>query len=143
MTDESSQPMTTQTPKELWVSLHLDVMEALVNDTVDESLYIFDNNTAGGSQNQGTTVLKSVVNPGSTIYWGSRGLEVETDIVVHNITGPATEQFNFLAFSPELTLYVGHVSPDAPAGEYEYSIEMRVESKLMKLSTQLTLIVER
>ncbi len=126
----------------IYIICALDVMEALVNDTVDDSLYMFDNNKAGGSTGIGSNELKTVVCPGDTIVWMASGLEVETLVDVHIVSGPAAETLGVHQAESYGTKYWTCTVGEGISGTYCYSLDIQVESRLMRLSTGPTITVK-
>lgn len=125
----------------VYVSIALDVMEALINNSVDDSLYMFDNAKLDGSTHQGTNHLATAVQAGDTIVWAISGLEVETYSAIKNITGPAVDACKIVeGGAPPLTYWSCKV-PEDVEGTFEYTLDIQVESKVFTLSSKPSLVV--
>ena len=123
----------------VYVTSIMDVMEALVKGTVDDSVYIYDNHVVKGSTGLGTQTLNTGVNPGNRLIWSVYGMEVETLTQINSISG----QVNDICDIKDMGSYLaGTIKADTIPGTYEYTVEYQLESQLMTLSTTQTLIVE-
>lgn len=128
-------------PRTIYISSALDVMEALIKNGVDDSIYMFDNNKTGGSTGLGTNELHTVVNPGDVIVWMISGLEVETFTDIHQITGPAVSGLGIHQAEQYGTKYWTCTIDKGARGRYEYTMEIQVESKFFTLGTTPTITV--
>jgi hypothetical protein len=66
----------------------VDVLGALVNLTLRDSLYLFDSNRAHGSQGLGTSELSTAVRKGDNIDWLTAPLSCETFVEISGISIP-------------------------------------------------------
>ena len=63
----------------------VDVVGALVDDSLRNNIYLVDNNKANGSTGLGTDALQSAVNVGDTILWTVESLEPEAYAMITGI----------------------------------------------------------
>ncbi len=120
-------------PRTIQITLVLDSVSALARNTLTDNLYLFDSNRANGSTGLGTAGLSTAVREGDILIWFLAGLEVETYQVIKSITGDAATLVNPV----EKVLYgtpywEGTVGPGS--GSHAYSLELKVESRLMSLN---------
>lgn len=140
---ESSVPSAVAiTPaRTVYIIAVVDVAQALADESLQNNVYIVDNNKAAGSQSQGTARLETAVNKGDNIVWLVSGLEVETVVDIASITGPAATIANATIIPGALASYfVGQIAPTA-SGSYQYNVALMVENRLMTIPSSLTLDV--
>lgn len=118
--------------KVVYVTAVLDVMAALINNSVDGNFYMFDNNTLDGSTGQGTEKLNSVLQPGDMVIWLVSGMEVETFCDIKSITGPAVAAFDI---NKDRGYWMG-IAKEGVAESFEYNLEIQVESKVLPMTSK-------
>jgi hypothetical protein len=75
--------------RNITVKAILDVIGALVDLQLRDSLYLFDSNRAHGSQDLGTSELSTAVCKGDNIHWMVAPLSCETFVEISAISIPA------------------------------------------------------
>lgn len=63
----------------------VDVAAALADDTLSGSIYLVDNNEAGGSTGEGTEALSTRVKRGDIVVWISTSLESEAHVAIASV----------------------------------------------------------
>lgn len=120
-----------------------DVAQSLADNALENNLYWFDNSSLLGSKNQGTDHLITVLRRGDRLMWLTSGLQVETDISIAGITGPAAAIANPVAgqFALGISMWTGKIADQAASGLYAYNIALQVETRVMTMTKPLFLQV--
>ncbi len=63
----------------------VDVLETLARDTVNDSVYLMDNNVDFGSTDQGKPTLKTKVAKGDRLVWQIMPLEIDSFVGIDGI----------------------------------------------------------
>ncbi|WP_075602924.1 hypothetical protein [Saccharicrinis aurantiacus] len=63
----------------------VDVVGALTTDSLENNIYLLDNNKNGGSSELATETLKTKVNKGDTLLWTIMPMEPESYSAIANI----------------------------------------------------------
>jgi len=119
-------------PRTVQIQIALDSVSALSRNTLTDNLYLFDSNRAQGSTGLGTTNLSTAVSEGDTIIWFLTGIEVETYQAIKSFAGPISS-----VVTPVEKFWYGNAYWEATvgpgSGTYTYTLDIKVESKLMTL----------
>jgi uncharacterized protein (DUF4415 family) len=127
-------------PRQVFITIVTDVVEALIQEGVDDTTFLFDNNKSHGSQHLGTNHLDSHLRVGDDVFWFISGLEVETWLEIKSVTGPGAEVCGARRmeglFGPFWQGKVGEKT-----GRFPYKLELAIENRLMALSSAPALTV--
>lgn len=139
--DSSAEPLPSA--RTAFIVGTADVAQSLADNALENNVYWFDNNSLLGSKNQGSDHLITVVRRGDTVMWLTSGLQVETDISIAGITGPAAAITNPLAgqFALGVSMWTGKIADQAASGLYAYTVTLQVETRVMTMSKPLFLQV--
>ena len=139
---EAGAAVPAAAPRSVSIIGAIDIAQALADNSLDNNLYWFDNNSAAGSLYQGTGHLLTSLGKGDSVQWFISGLQVETVADIASISGPGATIANALAttLAPGFSFWSGKIS-DLASGSYPYSIVLKVENRLMTASS-LTLAVQ-
>jgi hypothetical protein len=120
----------------------VDVAQALADNSLDNNLFWVDNNTSLGSLYQGTSHLRTAIRKGELVQWVVSSLQVETEVNIARIGGAAAQIANPVPTPVALgiTFWIGRIAANA-GGIYQYDMALKVESRVLTLSTPLTLDV--
>ncbi|MDB5655654.1 MAG: hypothetical protein JWQ94_3267 [Tardiphaga sp.] len=117
----------------------VDVVGALAADMVAGSLYLVDNNKAGGSKDEGTEMLQTMVRKGDQVVWVSIPLECEAFI---SITGVEIDKKFREYCDPKKGVYpdtnvvywVGEIKKDLDVA-IPYTLKFRLGSRRGDMAT--------
>jgi len=74
--------MATQT---ITIISTIDVVSALSDGSLDNNIYLLDNNKAKGSTGEGTGALRSMVQPGDVLVWTVMPIEPEIYVSITDV----------------------------------------------------------
>lgn len=116
----------------------VDVVGALASDTLDQNIYLIDNNKENGSSGEGTEILKTVVEDGDTIIWNIAPIEPEAyasiaDIQIDN-NFCETEEKRFE--ESDITYWSGKVRGDSKEKYVYYKLKIKLGIHEKELVTE-------
>lgn len=113
----------------------VDVIGALVDESLNYNIYLFDNNKANGSKDLGTDSLKTKVEKGDLLIWTLLPLEPESYSAISNIEIDKTvcEPKQKTYEGSDVTFWEGVVKKDIE--EVPYSISFALGNKELVVSS--------
>lgn len=122
----------------------VDVIGALAGGTLNKNIYMIDNNKAGGSADEGTEVLKTMVKKEDRLVWIVLSLEPEayasiTGIDINNdYCNPKMKIYT----GTDVTYWVGKVKKDLQSIPYRLKIKVGNQKQELTTPNQPSLIGE-
>lgn len=121
--------------KTITISALVDVVGALAAESLQNSIYLTDNNKLNGSTDEGTEVLKTKVKKGDQLMWTSMSLEPEAYASITGIIIDSEycepEQRPYVG--SDITFWIGTVKKDLEA--VPYKIKIKVGNRQLELTT--------
>ncbi|MDJ0511022.1 MAG: hypothetical protein QNJ64_17465 [Crocosphaera sp.] len=137
--------MATQTTgKTTTIASVIDVVGALATDSLSGQVYFMDTNKAGGSQNQGTENLRTVVKKGDRLVWTVIFLECEAyaaidDIIIDKDCCEPKKEFYE---GTDVSYWVGTVKKDVTITPYSVKFKVGTRAEPIETESSLFLIGE-
>lgn len=122
------------------VVILLDVIGALASDSLENNIYLVDNNKNDGSLGEGTGTLKTKVEEGDSIMWTILPIECETYVAIsgiefeNNCCQPVEENFE----GSDINYWIGKVNKTPKEKSVRYKIKIKVGSNEKELITENT-----
>ncbi len=146
--------VAARNPNQINVNVAVDVIRALSDETLEDNLYMMDNNPFGPgfeSTGQGTDYLTTSCVPGQVIQWVIHAIDLQTPVSIKSIRfiGDGEEQGHSSAAQesssrPDLKVWTGIV-PDymVPGQPYRYQLELQMGDGQNSIMTTDTAALKR
>jgi hypothetical protein len=115
----------------------VDVVGALANNTLSGNIYLVDNNKTGGSTGEGTEALSTSVKENDEVVWIVQSLECEANANIEGILidSACCEPQKKFYEGTDVSYWVGKIKKGAKQGEYPYSLQFKVGSRIEDMAT--------
>jgi len=112
--------------KTISILVIVDVVGALASGSLQDNVYLIDNNKKGGSLDEGKAVLKTRVHQGDQIIWNVLPLEPEAFTQISDIViDPEYFEKNFYTYKvSDVTFWAGQIKKNPDVLPYTLKLKL-------------------
>lgn len=125
------------------VLIVVDTVGALSSETLQDNVYLADNNHYLGSWGQGTNTLHTVVQNGQQINWAVAAIAPSNEVIITGFTGAMiTDKICIPKESglAQATIWSGTVQTQGDISPWGYTITLTIDAKPMSFNSLIKVL---